>query len=736
MSRTQLPLVGATEKITFCRICEPLCGLVATVEDGRVTQLRPDPDHPLSRGQACPKGIAFHEIAHDPDRVLHPLRRRPDGTFEQVSWEIAMSEISARLRTIMRTHGRRSVGMYYGNPSAFSYSHALWMLGFGLALGTKHIYSVGSQDTNARLVASRLLYGSLMLLPFPDLPRTDFLLIVGANPLVSHGSALFAPRIKDQLRDIRTRGGRIVVVDPRRTETAKAHEHVAVRPDTDAWLLLSLLHVIFEEGLADEAAIARQSKGVESIRRMAARFSPEGTEDVTGVPAGTVRQLARDFATAPRATAYGRTGASLGTHATVVSALIDVLALVTGNLDRAGGTLFSQSPIPVDEIAQVAGFASYDNNRSRIGDFPDVLNAYPATNMAAEITTPGDEQLRALFVTAGNPVQSVPDGAALDAALPRLDLLVGIDLYVNDTNRHADYLLPGTTWLEREDFPIGMNGAAPLPFLQMTEAVIPPQGEARPEWEIFDEIARHTGVALFTGGPLRRLAGPLGLATRFSPISLRPRPLVEALIRIGPYGDRFGLRRGGISARVLRENPHGIVLADSAPVGLQKAVVRHRDGLVRLDEPTLLKALARVDLTHPVDPDYPLRMIGLREIRSHNSWMHNAPSLMKGRARVHAARINPADAEAAGLVDGGRVAITSKTGRIETRVLVTDEVGEGTIAVPHGWGHGGGGWRRANAAGGANSNLLASAAPSDIEPIAGMTLLNGVPVRLEAVDQV
>lgn len=720
-------------KVTYCRICEPLCGLIATVEGGRLLSLRPDQDNPLSRGFACPKGIAFTEIQNDPDRVLHPLRRTVSGEFEQVTWDEALDDIAARLRGIHRKHGGAAIGQFFGNPSGFSYATALWAGGLMQAMGAKHQYSVGSQDINSRFVASKLLYGALSQIPFPDLPRTDFLLMLGANPLVSHGSAIRAPRIKEHLGDIVRRGGRVVVVDPRRTETARAFEHVAVRPDTDAWLLLSLLHVVFAEGLEDTVAIAEQSTGVDLLRLAAADQSPEETATITGVPADDVRRLARDFAAAPRATAYGRTGSCLGRHATLVCFLLDALSLVTGNLDRPGGTVFSKAVIPLEELAERSGMASYDKERSRIGNFPDVLGTFPAAVMAEEITTPGRGQLRALFVSAGNPVLSNPDGDTLAAALEQLDLLVSVDLYVNETNQHAHYVLPGATFLERDDLPFGLAGASPWPFMQSTEAVLKPYGEARNDWEIYDEIARRAGFALFLSGPLKVLAKPLLMIQRRGGARMKPRTLMEIIMRLGPYGDRFGLRRGGLNPKKLREHPHGIVLAENAETGVLEKVVSLAGHKVCLDPPQIAAELDRLGEGYDDDPRFPLRLIGLREIRSQNSWMHNSEALMKGRNRRHAARVNPVDAADAGLVDGSTVRIRSKHGLIETETLVTDEVGPGTVAVPHGWGHRGGSWERANKAGGANVNLLASSDNADIERVAGMSHLNGIAVCLEAV---
>jgi anaerobic selenocysteine-containing dehydrogenase len=711
------------QRVTYCRICEPLCGLVATVEDGKLLSLSPDPDHPLSRGQACPKGIAFTEIQNDPDRVLHPLRRTPEGEFERVGWDEALDEIGSRLRRIHQEHGGAALGMYFGNPMGFNSSATVWSGAFMSGLGLEHLYTPGSQDSNSRMVASKLLYGALTQLPFPDLGRTDFLLMLGANPLVSHGSLIRAPRVKESLKAITNRGGRIVVVDPRRTETAAAYEHVQVRPDADAWLLLSLLHTIITEGLADEQALAEQSTGAEWLRSVVTAYPPEETEAVTGVPADHVRRLARDFARAPSAVAYGRTGACLGRHATLVNHLLDALAIVTGNLDRPGGLMFVEPVVPLEPLAERTGQATYGKTHSRVGSFPDVFGMMPSAVMAEEITTPGPGQLRALFTVAGNPVVSGPDELGLEKALPQLDLHVGLDLYVNETNRFADFILPTTTFLEREDVTITIAATGVVPFVQATEAVVPAYGEAREEWEVLGEIARRAGLGLFAPGVAGRLARRL-------PIT--PRRMIDLLLRVGPYGDRFGLRRKGLSPGRLRANPHGIVLAEHPATGLRRKVVLHPDSKARLDPPEIVAELARLGDRHVDDPAYPLRLIGLREIRSHNSWMHNSPTLMKGAARTHAARVSPADAEAAGVRDGDAVRIFSAHGEIETIARVTDEVGAGTIAVPHGWGHRGG-WQRANAAGGANVNRLTSSDPDQVERLAGMTHLNGVPVALERV---
>ncbi|MGA8256490.1 MAG: molybdopterin-dependent oxidoreductase [Nocardioides sp.] len=664
--------------------------------------------------------------------MLHPLRRRDDGTFEQVSWDSALDDIARRLRAIWDQDGGAGLGHYLGNPPGFSYSTPVWSGLWCSRLGVVHQFTAGSQDVNSRFVASKLLYDAASQLPFPDLPRTDFLFMLGANPHVSHGSVIKAPRIKEELKAIVERGGRVVVVDPRRTETARAYEHVAVRPDGDAWLLLSMLHVIFDEHLVDRTALAEQTTGVAWLEQVVGDFAPEVTEVESHVAPDVVRDLARAFATAPTAAAYGRTGACLGRHGTLVNYLLDALSIVTGNLDRPGGMLFAHGVIPLEDLAERAGKMTYGAERSRIGAFPDIMGIFPASIMAEEITTPGPGRLRAMLVTGGNPVLSTPDADKLEAALQELDLLVSLDLYITETSRHADYILPTTTFLEREDLPNVLTATAITPFFQATAAVVEPYGEARQEWEIFEALLHRMGLAVNARGT--GLLNRVLLAAEKSGLArMTPQRMFGLLVRIGPYGDRFGLRRRGLSVeRSLREHPHGVVLAEYAATGRRQQAVRHPGHLVQLDPSEIADELARLGTRHPTDNAYPIRMIGLREMRSQNSWMHNSATLMKGSKRIHAARMNLDDAASAGLADGDEVRIVSASASIVTRVRITDEVGRGTIAVPHGWGHRGG-WNLANAAGGSNVNKLTSSQVEDLERLAGMAVLNGVAVRLEPI---
>lgn len=720
------------DAVTFCRICEPTCGMIATVIDGKLTALRPDAQHPITKGFSCPKGLEFLHVQNDADRVVHPLRRRKDGTFEQIPWETALHEIGERLRAVRNIHGGESIGMYVGNPSAFSHSHAIWATGFLKAIGSRHLYTPNTQDTSSRFVASALLYGNPVVLPVPDIERSDFVLLLGTNPLVSRGSLMSAGNLREKLSGVMSRGGRVVVVDPRRTETARAFEHVAVRPDSDAWLLLATLNVIFAEGLEDRAAIAKHSKGIHQIRVAARDYTPEAVLDRTGVPAVAVRALARAIASAPSAAIHGRTGACLGRHATLVNVLLDTLALVTGNLDRPGGLVFGCGPVDFASLSARLGLATYDSHRSRIGNLPEVLYQLPAPIMAGEITTPGRGQLRALIVSAGNPVLTVPGADEFDRALGGLDLQVGIDLYLNETHRHADYVLPAATFYERSDMVLPALGLHLTPFAQWTEAVLPARGQARPDWQIIDALARELGVR-----PLAGFGGPL-LPRRFSTLASRvlspvtgwatPELIVDLLLRTGPHGDWFGIRRGGLSLAALRAEPRGRVLAPFIETGALKA--RVRGGRVNLGDRRIGEALARLAAEPPPDPEYPMMLIGKRDVRSQNSWMHNTPK-HRDTSRWQRGLVNPKDAATVDIADGDPVRIISATGAGVVPIHISDEVAPGTVAVPHGWGHHDAGWKTANAAGGMNVNTITSARPTDLEPLSGMAHLNGVPVRLE-----
>lgn len=713
------------EKITFCRICEPHCGLIATLTEGRITAIKGDKEHPLSQGHLCVKSAAMVDVNYDKDRVTQPLKRAGGpGEFVAVSWETALSEIAERLERIQAKHGRASFATYLGNPAGYAYATTMWLSGFQDALGVKWRYGPNAEDTAARMAASAWLYGSCSIIPKPDLWRSRFALILGANPKVSHSSLFIEPKTMDALRQIRDKGGRVLIVDPRRTETAREFEHVGIRAGKDAFFLIGLIRTILSEELADTTYIARNVTGAGELGHMIQPFDVDRCARECGVPTETIRQIARDFAKAECGFVYGRVGTSTQRFGTLTSALIDIVMALTGNIEREGGAVFGWGPIDFEKFAEAGGFASYNKTPTRVYKHPEVFGLHPSTSLPVDILVPGDEQVHALMTIATNPVlSSAATGPQLIEALEALDLHFSLDLYVNETNKHADYILPVTTFFEREDIPVIALAGMLRPSIWMTPATVERRGQVREEWEILQEICRLMGKGGAYSSPILQRLAKWGVRPK-------PRHMIDLLLRTSESGDKFGLRPKGLSVRkLLKAGSHGVRLKDHVPITSVARRVKTADKRINVYPDFMPAELMRLSSDKP-DPQFPLRMIGLREMKSINSWMHNSERLM-AKKRGHFAVINPADASAAEIVDGGQVSIRSAVGTIVTTARVSDEVLEGHIAVPHGWGHAGG-WSIANQAGGANSNLLASAGYADIEPIAGMSILNGVPVAISA----
>ncbi len=714
-----------TQHTTFCRICEPFCGLIVSVTDRKVTDIKGDKDNPVSRGFVCPKGVSMQHIQQDPDRITTPLRRiGGPGEFEECSWDEAMTDIASRMKRIIKTYGPSSIGGYLGNPGGMHSGHMYWFAGFLDALDSPHTYSASSQDTNTRLAASDYLYGSPLLVPFPDAKRTDFMLMFGANPLLSKGSLWTAGRIREQLSDVVRRGGRVVVVDPRRTETAKAFEHLPIRADTDAWLLAALVGEVLRQGWADHRSIETLTTGLDRLREMCVPVTAEAAAEHTGIPADDIRDLARAFATSSSAVAYTRTGVCTGTFGTLVNFLADALNVITGNLDRPGGWCFGDPPVSFVELGERFGLVDAPDQSTRIGGLPRMANFSPSVVMPHEITTPGEGQLRALIVGAGNVVLSTPGASDVEKSLSSLDLLVCLDLYITETSKYADYILPGTTFLERADMPVTNLQWSATPFVQATERVVEPPGQCREEYLFYQDLTRRIGLR---GGPftlswLRWLA----MMTLIRPT---PMQLVDLLIRAGRQGDLFGLRRKGLNMKKILAHPHGLVLGDAIRTGIAHDKIAHADRKVHLGHEDMESEMRRLLESPALDPRYPMRIIGRRELRSHNSWMHNVPS----NHTMSPLLINPADAETRGIANGDRARVFSEDGEVVVEVDVTDDVVAGTVVLPHGWGHAGGGWSHANAKPGVNYNMLTSTRIETAERISGMSHLNGVAVQVERI---
>ncbi|HUG54284.1 MAG TPA: molybdopterin oxidoreductase family protein [Vicinamibacteria bacterium] len=705
-----------------CSLCEAMCGLAVEVQDGEVTSIRGDALDVFSRGHVCPKAVALKDVHEDPDRLRRPMRRR--GTeWEAIGWEEALDLAARRLLEVQRAHGRDAVAVYQGNPVVHNYGALLFGQMFVRALQTRSRYSATSVDQLPHMLASLAMFGHQLLLPVPDLDRTSFLLVLGANPLVSNGSLMTAPGVESRLRALRSRGGRLVVVDPRRTETAAAASlHLAVRPGTDALLLLALLEEVFASGLARPGRLAPLMDGLDDVRALARPYPAESVAATTGIAAAEIRALARDFALAPAAVAYGRVGVSTQEFGGLCAWLVNVLNAVTGNLDRTGGSMFPRPAVDLTSLADRLGQRGhFAKGRSRVRGLPEFGGEWPAAVLAEEMETPGEGQVRALVTVAGNPVLSTPNGARLDRALAGLEFMVSVDSYVNETTRHAHLVLPPVSPLERDHYDLVFHALAVRNTAKYSPALFAPPPDAREDWQILHGLAER----LESGRGHRSLASRLiGRAAG----RLRPRGVLRLLLRVGPHGRGLRPFGGGLSLRALEEAPHGIDLGPLEPA--LPAALRTPSRRVVLAPPALTADLPRLRarLDRP-EPAGGLSLIGRRELRSNNSWMHNSARLVKGRERC-VLLMHPDDAAGRGLADGERVRVRSRTGEVEARLSLSDEMSPGVVSLPHGWGHGRPGVRLRVAAERPGVSLNDLTDERDVDVLSGTAMLSGVPVAV------
>jgi len=708
-----------------CSLCEATCGLTFEVEDNRILSVRPDEDDVFSKGYVCPKGIAIADVHHDPDRLRRPVRRNAAGHFEEISWDEAFDLVARRIREIRERHGRDAIGFYWGNPTGNNHGALLMLSSFTKAIGTRNRFSAGSQDANPRIVTSYELYGSSISIPIPDIDRTDYFLCLGGNPMISNGSVMTAPDMRRRLRAVRERGGKVVVVDPRRTETAKeADEHVAIRPGGDGAFLLAMAQVLVERGRLDRRFIEGTTDGWPEIERRLTAFTPARVAAFAGVPADVIERLALEFADARSAVCYSRVGVCVGAYATVATFATDLLNIVAGRLGREGGPMFTTPAFDIGRVARMSGLDGHDRWQSRVRGLPETLGDLPATVLADEIETPGLGQIRAMVTLAGNPVLSVPNGKRLAAAFDKLDFMVSIDIYINETTRHADVILPPCWNLAEDHIDLLFASLAVRNIARWSPPVVERAEGELADWEILLELSERLG-----GGPMGEpwLDRPLRW---LRPLGVRwtPTGFLNLLLRLGPYGDRFLPWSDGLSLEKLEAAPHGIDLGALQP-GVERRLY-HRDKRIHLASPCMLKAMAA--LGHDLDAkggEDGLVLIGRRELRSNNSWMHNVPSLVSGRERC-VLYVHPDDAARYEIRDGEMAVLESRVHRGEVRVAVTDEMRPGVVSLPHGWGHmDSAPWQKvAGSHAGVSINDWVD--DSVVEPIIGQSILNGVSVRL------
>jgi anaerobic selenocysteine-containing dehydrogenase len=738
-----------------CPLCEAGCGLAVTVRDGSVTRIRGDLLDVFSRGFLCPKGSTLKQLHEDPDRLRQPLVRR-GGRLEPATWQEAWQAVADGLGRVIAERGRSAVGAYVGNPNAHNLGALLYNRAFLRALGSPNVFSASTVDQRPKEIATGLMFGNVLTTPVPDIDRTDHLLILGANPFASNGSFATAPDWPGRLRAIIGRGGRVVVVDPRRTKTAEeASEHVAIRPGTDPFLLAAMLQELFAADRVDLGTVAEWVKGTEELAEAVAPFTPDAVAGRCGVPAETIRRLAHDLVDADSAAVYARIGTTVSPFGTVTSWLVDALNVCTGNLDRPGGAMFTRAAAGASNTRGAGRYGRgirLGRRQSRVRGLPETFGELPVVALAEEIETPGAGQIRAMITVAGNPILSTPDATRLDAAFASLDFVVAVDIYLNETTRHADVVLPAPSALQKSHYDIALLQLAVRNVANYSPAVLPLDPGQPDEWEILAVLSLLLqGVDPAGADPsivddlvIRQLAESAvgdehGLVAGRDVDELLalleprrgPERVLDLMLRTGPYGDGFGARPDGLSLDVLVAHPHGVDLGALQP--RMPEALRQPDGMIDLAPEVLLADVgARMRPALEEAPDDGLLLIGRRHLRSNNSWMHNVEVLVKGKPRC-TLQIHPDDAAARGLADGGEAEVRSSAGAVVAPVEITDSVAAGVVSLPHGWGHDLPGARLSVAAehAGVNSNVLA---PADLfDPVSGTAVLNGIPVEVRAV---
>lgn len=701
-----------------CHLCEAICGLVIETQDQVIISIKGDKDDPLSRGHICPKAVALKDLHEDPDRLRRPIKKiiaadEESGvekiTWEEISWDEALDTVAQKLVQSQQQFGVHSIGAYFGNPSVHNYGMLTHQSMLFRHFRTNNRFSATSVDQLPHHLASLWLFGHKSLFPIPDIDRSNYFLMLGANPLASNGSIWTVPDVKKRIKALKARGGKLVVIDPRVTETANlASEHHFIKPGTDALLLLAILNTIFAENLNDSAHLTPYIDGLETVSDAIGEFTAEFAAGHTGMDAEAIKSIARDFANAGAAICYGRMGVSTQAYGALNQWLIQIINIATGNLDLPGGSMFTLPAVDQVPNSSPGGFARH---RSRVRDLPEFDRELPAATLAEEITTPGENQIRVMFTGAGNPVLSTPNGAALDKALESLDFMVSLDPYLNETTRHADIILPPTSALEHDHYDIAFHMNAMRNTARFNEAVFEKPHDTLHDWEIFTQL----------GNRVARLMG----ADEQPPAP--PAQLIEIGLQLGPYADQ------GMSMQKLRDNPSGVDLGPLKPLLPER--LHTKDKRIQCDTPEPLADLQRLRAEFSTNTDASqsgsLSMIGRRHVRSNNSWMHNYHRLMKGKGRC-TLLMHPDDLLARQLSDGERVTIRSRIGSLEVTAQASAEMMPGVVSLPHGFGHNRAGIRLgiANTHAGVSCNDLTD--EQFIDELSGNAAVNGVPVTVSA----
>ena len=677
-----------------CHLCEAICGLEIRTEGERIVSIRGDKDDPFSRGHICPKAVALQDVHEDPDRLRTPVKRI-GSDWQAIGWDEAFELVARGFADVQKRHGPTALGIYFGNPNAHHVGSILNLPAMVRTLQTRTRFSATSCDQLPLHVACREMYGHMFLIPIPDVDRTHYWLILGANPIVSNGSLMTVPDVARRLKAIRGRGGKVVVIDPVRTETADAAtRHHFIRPGTDAAFLLALVNALAELGPPKLERYGDKVEGLEAALAAIHPFGVEAAAACTGIPAAEVRAIAKELREAPSAVAYGRMGVSTQPFGTVCTWLIQLLNLLTGNLDAVGGALCTQPLVPLTGPGTRPG--SIGKFRTRVSGRPIFGSELPAITMCEEIETPGEGQVRAFLTVAGNPVSSTPNGRRLDRALAGLEFMAAIDIYVNETTRHAHVILPPASMLCHDNYDVVFNALAVRNVARVNPPVFDKPEGALYDWEIFNGLGR--AYAKAAGVEFKAMPAPLASLS-------------------------------GVVKR-LAGKPHGVDLGPLEPSLLGR--LETPDAKIHCAPESFVADLARVRTELLERAQGGIHLVGRRHLRSNNSWMHNSHRLVKGPRRDQL-WMNPADAAALGVGEGGTVEVRSKSGAVRNNVHVTDRVGPGTVCLPHGFGQGREGVRLSEATRlpGVSYNDLAEETAGDAP--SGNAAFNALPVSIVAV---
>ncbi|MCK5425575.1 MAG: molybdopterin oxidoreductase family protein [Emcibacter sp.] len=705
---------GQSKIYRACNLCEAICGLEITVKDNRVISIKGDKDDPFSKGHICPKATTLQDIQEDPDRLKFP-HKKVDGQWIKIGWDEAFNMAADKLWDIQQKHGRDAVGVYLGNPNVHNYGAVTHGPQFLRLLKSKNRFSATSVDQLPHQFISSVMYGHQFLIPIPDIDHTDHMIIMGANPAVSNGSIMTVPNVKHRLKEITNRGGKIIVIDPRHTETAKiASEHHFIKPGRDVAFLLAFLNHLFDKDLISPAHLIEKLDGFDSVHALIKNFPQDNIEDITGISLEVIHKMAEDFAAEDKAVFYGRMGVSTNAYGALCQWLIQLINIATGNLDKVGGTLI---PLPAVDLVgfNLIGPGGYNRWQSRVSAKPEVCGEFGSSLMAEEILTEGKGQIKAMILSAGNPVLSTPNGTQLERAFEKLDFILAIDFYINESTRYADLILPPTAPLEHDHYDVSFLALAVSNVTRFNEKTIQADDGTMDDWGIFHELRVRY---------LKKLGAPE------LPKKRSPERLIAIALANGPYGRR-SRKPLALSLKKLKQNPHGILLGDLHPLLIRR--LKTKNGKINCAPNLLVTDLNRVkdDLFSAPQSDK-LLLIGRRDIRTNNSWSHNSHRLVKGKNRC-TLLINPQDMKRHGLSSGDMVGIKSRVGSLTIQAEATTDMMPGVVSIPHGWGHARTGVMLdiATKHGGVSVNDLTDETKTD--QLIGTAAVNGIEVELFAL---